>query len=95
MTTRESLLELVQKTGEVVVQKNAAYGDSVRRSGQVMQILYPHGITVDQIPSALLLVRVLDKISRIANDPGFGGEDPALDITGYGILLQDLFRNGL
>lgn len=60
-----------------------------------MQILYPQGILRDQIPAALVTVRILDKLSRIANDPGYGGEDPAQDIAGYGLLLMDLIRNGL
>lgn len=95
MITREQWLELAQKTGELVAEKNAAYGDSVRNAAKIMQLLYPRGIAFEQIPAALVVVRVLDKLSRIANDPTFGGEDPALDVTGYGLLLQELIKNGL
>jgi len=92
----QSIFEkLAEATGKLVTEKNAAYGDSVRTSGKIMQLLYPEGIAFDQIPVALLTVRVLDKLSRIANDPSYGGEDPAQDITGYGLLLMELVKNGL
>lgn len=95
MLTKKEWLNLSTKIGTVVAEKNKAYGDSVRKSALIMQLLYPDGIGYDQIPSALLTVRVLDKLSRIANDPGFGGEDPAMDIAGYGLLLTELINNGL
>jgi hypothetical protein len=95
MISKDEWLELAQKTGELVAEKNAAYGDSVRSTGKIMQLLYPNGITSEQIPTALVVVRILDKLSRIANDPGYGGEDPPKDITGYGLLLQELTKNGL
>jgi hypothetical protein len=95
MTVREEWIELARKTGQLVAEKNAAYGDSVRKSARIMQTLYPEGIKPDQIPAALVTVRILDKLSRIANDPKYGGEDPALDVTGYGLLLQELVKNGL
>jgi len=95
MTVREEWIELARKTGQLVAEKNAAYGDSVRKSARIMQTLYPEGIKPDQIPAALVTVRILDKLSRIANDPNYGGEDPALDVTGYGLLLQELVKNGL
>ena len=95
MLTEKEWIELAEKTGRVVAAKNAAYGDSVRNVGWIMQRLYPEGVGVDQVPMALIVVRILDKLSRLANDPHFGGEDPALDITGYGLLLQDLVKNGM
>ncbi len=94
MLTEQQWVELAEKTGRVVAAKNAAYGDSVRNAGWIMEQLYPKGISVDQISTALVVVRILDKLSRLANNPRFGGEDPALDITGYGLLLQDLTKNG-
>jgi hypothetical protein len=60
-----------------------------------MQILYPRGISVEQIPGALITVRMLDKLSRMANDPTFGNEDPPFDMAGYGLLWMELSRNGL
>lgn len=95
MLSREAWIDMANRLGETVAKKNAAYGDSVRNAARIMQILYPDGIALDQIPGALLIVRIIDKLSRIANDPGFGGEDPAMDIAGYGLLMQELVENGL
>lgn len=95
MLDRDQWIALGMRTAQVVAEKNAAYGDSVRKAAKIMQTLYPNGVTVDQIPAMLVSVRIVDKLSRIANDPGFGNEDPAQDITGYGLLLQELWKNGL
>lgn len=95
MLDRDQWIALGMSTAQVVADKNAAYGDSVRSSAKIMQTLYPNGVSVEQIPAMLVTVRIVDKLSRIANDPGFGNEDPAQDITGYGLLLQDLWANGL
>jgi len=95
MIQKDEWLSIAKNTAELVAEKNNAYGDSVRKTAKIMQILYSNGISYDQIPAALVTVRVLDKLSRIANDPEYGGEDPAQDITGYGLLLQELVKNGM
>lgn len=95
MYNKEQWLKLAQETGEIVAKKNASYGDSVRKVAQIIKILYPKGVSNTQIPGMLFAVRIVDKLSRIANDPLFGGEDPAQDIAGYGLLMQELLKNGL
>lgn len=72
--------------GELVDQKQAAYGDAFGKSGAVMRILYPNGISPEQMDDALAVVRVLDKLFRIATDRDALGESPWRDITGYGLL---------
>jgi len=94
MLTREEWVRLGNKIGETVAEKNKAYGDSVRKTARMMHILYPD-VPEETISKILLTVRILDKLSRIANDPGFNDEDPALDICGYGLLFHDLITNGL
>jgi len=95
MRTEEQWIEMGRSLGATVAKKNAAYGDSVRKALKVVQTLYPDGITYDQIPAAVFTIRIVDKLSRIANDPEFGGEDPALDIGGYSLLMQDIIKNGI
>lgn len=68
-----------------VAEKNAAYGDSVTRSADIMRVLYPDGIPVSAYKDALLIVRVLDKLSRIATDRDALGESPWRDIAGYAL----------
>lgn len=69
-----------------VAEKNAAYGDSFARSGEVMAVLYPNGIAPGQMADALAVVRVIDKLFRIATDRDALGESPWRDIAGYALL---------
>ena len=76
--------------GRLVESKQRQYGDSAGRAGQIMRVLYPEGVAPHQYDDALLVVRVLDKLSRIAqrgaDGRDLGGESPWQDIAGYGLL---------
>lgn len=72
--------------GQLVKEKNAAYGDAFAQSGRVLHILYPNGIRPEQYEDMLGSLRVLDKLFRIAAHKGAFGESPWRDIAGYGIL---------
>lgn len=72
--------------GQMVDEKQAAYGDSFGKSGAILRILYPNGIAPDQIDDALCIVRIVDKLFRIASDKDALGESPYRDIAGYGLL---------
>ena len=78
--------KLGAEIGELVDTKQAAYGDSFGKAGAVMRILYPNGISVDAIDDALAVVRIIDKLFRIATDKDALGESPYKDICGYGLL---------
>lgn len=78
--------EIADGIGRTVAEKNTAYGDSFARSGEILRILYPNGITPNQYLDALGVVRVVDKLFRIATDKDALGESPWRDIAGYGIL---------
>lgn len=86
MSYRERGAEL----GKLVESKQKQYGDSAGKSGGIMRILYPQGIASHQMDDALLTVRVLDKLSRIAqrgeDGKDLGGESPWKDLAGYGLL---------
>lgn len=77
---------LGKEIGELVEKKQVAYGNSHGKSGDVMRILYPQGIAPTQMDDALTVVRVLDKLFRIATDRDALGEDPWKDLCGYGLL---------
>jgi hypothetical protein len=72
--------------GQLVEMKQAAYGDSFGRSGQVIRILYPNGIAPDQVDDALAITRIVDKLFRIATDRDALGESPYRAIAGYALL---------
>jgi hypothetical protein len=78
--------DIGQQIGELVERKQAAYGDSFGKSGSIMLALYPDGISPGQIDDALTVVRVVDKLFRIATDRDALGESPWRDIAGYSLL---------
>jgi len=74
------------KVGKLVQEKQEAYGDSFGRSGECLRQMFPYGIAVDQYDDVLTIVRILDKLFRIANNPNAFDENPYQDIVGYGML---------
>jgi hypothetical protein len=85
----ERYRELAKQISETVIQKQAAYGDSFGRSGRVMEELFPDGIATAQMHDALTIVRILDKLFRIATDRDALGESPYKDIMGYALLATE------
>jgi len=84
-----SKFELIGKhTGKLVSDKQEAYGDSFGRSGRVLKELYPNGIMPKDYENVLTIVRMLDKLFRIATSKDAFGENPFKDICGYAILAM-------
>lgn len=81
-----SFAAIGKQVGELVDEKNAAYGSSFKTSAEALKLLFPNGIPVDSYGDALLLVRIWDKMGRIAHNKDSFGESPFQDIAGYGIL---------
>ncbi len=79
-----------RELGSLVAAKQKQYGDSVGKSAAIFRTLYPDGIRPDQFGDVLLIARILDKLSRISqrgpDGADLGGENPYLDISGYGLL---------
>jgi hypothetical protein len=84
--TKSKFQVVANEIGDVVAEKNAAYGDAFNRAGDVMRVLYPSGIAPEQMTDALGVVRVVDKLFRIANKRDAFGGSPWRDVAGYGIL---------
>lgn len=79
--------EMGADIGALVDVKNKAYGDSFAKSGDILKLLYPDGIKPDQYKDMLYIIRVIDKLFRIATNKDAFGENPARDIAGYSILM--------
>ena len=77
-----------KRIGKLVDEKNEAYGDSFNQSGKILEVLYPEGVTPNQYRDMLAVVRVIDKLFRIANKKDAFGESPWRDIAGYALLGQ-------
>jgi hypothetical protein len=74
--------------GRLVDKKQKAYGRSFDHSAQHLALRYPHGIRVDQYGDMLAMVRIDDKLSRIATSKNAFGENPWQDVAGYGLLMN-------
>lgn len=78
--------EIGLEIGSLVTEKNKAYGNSFAEVGNFLKILYPEGIKPEQYVDALAVVRIFDKLKRIAARKDAFNESPYGDIVGYGIL---------
>ena len=78
--------ELGRRVGAIVNEKNKAYGNSFGAAGEFLKLLYPDGVRPEQYTDMLCLVRVLDKLKRIATDKDAFGESPYSDLAGYSLL---------
>jgi len=79
-------VKVANEIGALVAEKNQAYGDSFGQASKILEVLYPNGIPVEGYRDALAVVRVIDKLFRLANKKDAFGESPWRDICGYAIL---------
>ena len=85
-----------KEIGELVDEKQKAYGDAISVVSQVIKIFleqYKNKDGTYSIPESLLdhlllQIRIIDKQSRIFSNPSgdLMNENPYNDITGYGLL---------
>lgn len=84
--TQNKFETLGKELGELVSSKNKAYGNSFGKAGEFLKLLYPNGIEPEQYTDILLLVRMWDKLMRVATHKDYNDESPYMDIGGYAIL---------
>ena len=78
---------LAAGVADLVEAKQDQYGDSFATAPKILALLYPDGVRVEQYDDLLAVVRILDKLKRIATALPGDGENPALDIAGYALLM--------
>ena len=68
--------------------KRDSYGNNLACTPEIMKLMYPSGITHEQLDDFLILVRMVDKMFRIANGANFKlGEDAWKDLAGYAMCV--------
>ena len=82
----KTLGEIGRDIGALCEEKNEAYGDSFAKAGKLIELLYPDGVKPEEYTDMLGIIRVIDKLFRIATKKDAFGESPWNDIAGYGIL---------
>jgi hypothetical protein len=85
-TTQGEYERLALEIGKLVDTKQKAYGDSFSKAEDFLRILYPNGIRKHQYKDLLTIVRIFDKLMRIATDKDALGESPYQDLAGYSLL---------
>lgn len=90
MSQQSKYQDIANKIGSLVDEKNAAYGNSFEQAGEFLRLLYPDGISPDKYRDMLCVVRIFDKLKRIATKKGAFEESPYQDIVGYGLLGAEL-----
>uniref|UniRef100_A0A6M3XQJ2 Uncharacterized protein n=1 Tax=viral metagenome TaxID=1070528 RepID=A0A6M3XQJ2_9ZZZZ len=74
------------EVGELVDKKQKAYGNSFSKGADILKILYPDGVNPKEYTDMLSMIRIIDKLFRIATQKEAFGESPYRDIAGYGLL---------
>lgn len=78
MSTADEIQATCDEIKQMLLEKNKAYGDSA---------LNPLRVFSRASPSEAILVRLDDKISRLARGSA-AGEDVIIDLMGYLVLLR-------
>jgi hypothetical protein len=74
--------------GRLVDKKQKAYGRSFEHVGQILRIIFSSGIRPDQYDDLGAMIRIIDKLFRIATSKKAFGEDPWEDVAGYALLMN-------
>jgi len=83
---QDKFKKITDDLAQILSTKDEAYGNAFDKTTQILSLLYPNGIKVEQYKDLHVIIRMLDKISRIARDNDPLGESPYMDIAGYSIL---------
>lgn len=75
----ENVNRITERIATMLIAKNVAYGDSALNPVRIFS-------KVDRVES--LLVRIDDKLSRIARGNEYAGDDTIDDLIGYLYLLK-------
>ena len=83
---RNAVIHIAEELALLTADKNEAYGNSFEDSPYILRKLYPNGVQPDQYEDFLAIVRILDKLKRVATNKNAFGENPWKDIAGYGLV---------
>lgn len=78
---------LATQVGELVTAKQKVYGDSFSVAPKILALLYPDGVQPTDYDTLLAVVRILDKLKRVATQHESDTEDHWRDIMGYSLLM--------
>ena len=83
------IFEVGEKLTNKVAEKNNAYGSAFEQITLMLLQLFPNGIPPEKYGDVSILIRLLDKVCRIANSQeNFNNEDAWDDIMGYAMVAR-------
>lgn len=88
MIKDERINQVTNSLAGLLESKNTRYGDSVSKAEDILHLLFPNGIKTKHYVHLHLIIRILDKLSRISSDNVNAGAviDAWNDIAGYAVL---------
>ena len=86
--------QLGAQIGVLVDEKQAAYGDSMGSAPRMLRELWPAGVSVESYADLLAVVRILDKLKRIATHKDAFWASPYRDVAGYALLMAETEEEG-
>ncbi len=84
-----SFEELGLEIGKLLESKNRAYGSAFDKAGDFLKVLFPNGVPPEKYTDMLCMVRMFDKMMRIATADTNTNEkalDAYSDMAGYSLL---------
>lgn len=81
------LEHLCRRLGVMLQDKNDSYGSSFYKAEDFIALLWPDGVPPEAFGRMLIMVRMFDKMMRIAVMPEAFGEDAEMDLFGYAALM--------
>lgn len=87
-----SFQKIAEEIGNLVTEKNKSYGDSFSKVSDFLKMLFPDGVKPEQYDDMLFIVRMFDKLMRIANQKNAFNDDAYADLMGYSLLAIERER---
>ncbi len=80
--------EIAKEMGEFVTEKNKAYGNSFEECEKFLYMLFPVKIPIKHYGNILCIVRMFDKLKKIAADRDTFQENPFDDLVGIALRMS-------
>ena len=77
--------EIGATIGALVDRKNAAYGNSIHDTAQIVRIFYPKGMDPEQYDDVMFIIKIIDEMFCITTQKDCG-KSPYENIAIYAIL---------
>ena len=87
MSNSKELIQVINDLRDTLLTKRKLYGNAFNNAPDILTMLYPNGIQPESYGDVLTIVRIIDKLYRIANQADT--EDPWEDIAGYAVLALE------